>query len=367
MRTMRRTLSASAVFIVASAFFFLAYASAQRSSTHAAICQNIPGTNIPVGAACLPRSEYPVLKNPVNPLNYGADPTGATNSGPAFQEAVNSGHDLTVTCPSGMNSCTYRISDASGRNPIVISSRIDIQCQANVTLYNPDLDRFNSAMLTFYKARGGGVQGCNMIGANSGPPPLNLGGGYSNFLVQVIDSTHVLVEGNTFGNTWADSALKLATGSTGPGATYTLIRFNTFTANPLYGVAITSGGYDTIRNNLIIDSGTGVEANAGEAMDGHILIDQNMEIYEYGGCSALGNEGCDYGIGFTGGGYVDSFSGSNYPYYATNVVTRNYCTGSGLQNAEIYDIWSSYISPPPTYSHNVLGPGCTCASGAGSC
>lgn len=73
----------------------------------------------------------------------------------------------------------------------MISTRIDIQCQANVTLYNPDLDQLDSAMLTFEKTNGGGVQGCNMIGVNSGPPPLNLGGGYGNFLVQVVDSSHV--------------------------------------------------------------------------------------------------------------------------------------------------------------------------------
>jgi hypothetical protein len=64
---------------------------------------------------------------------------------------------------------------------------------------------------------------------------------------------------------------------------------------------------------------------------------------------------------------VDDFSGFKYPHYATNVVTRNYCAGSGVQNAQIYDIWSPFISPPPTYAHNTLGPGCTCASGAGSC
>jgi hypothetical protein len=81
-------------------------------------------------------------------------------------------------------------------------------------------------------------------------------------------------------------------------------------------------------------------------MDGHITIQQNVEIYQFGGCSAAGRRSCDFGIGFTGGGYVDSFSGLNYPCYATNVVTRNHCTGSAQQNAEIYDVWAQYISPP---------------------
>jgi len=366
---MRGALPVSVVLIVASAIFFMSSASAQQPelSSVRATCKTIPGTQNKVGAACLPRSQYPVLKHPVNPLNYGADPTGATNSANAFQNAINTGHDVIVTCPRNMKFCTYMISDAAGPGPVVISTRLNIQCQSNVTLYNPDLDELDSGMLIFYEAPGGGIQGCNLIGSNNGPAPLDLGGGYGNFLLNVTDSSNILIEGNTFGATWADAAVKLDTGSTGPGATFINIRYNTFNANPLYGVAISSGGHINIQNNLIYDSETGVEVNDGEAMDGHIYIAENMEIYQYGGCEAAGNENCNYGIGITGGGTVDSFSGTVYSNYSTNVVTKNYCTGSGVQNAEIYDDWNSYVYPPPTYTHNILGPGCTCDSGAGSC
>jgi hypothetical protein len=76
----------------------------------------------------LPRSAYLALKNPNNPLTYGADPTGVANSAPAFQQAVDQGHDVIVTCPTGMSSCKYLISDASVKNPVVITSRINLQC-----------------------------------------------------------------------------------------------------------------------------------------------------------------------------------------------------------------------------------------------
>jgi hypothetical protein len=334
------------------------------------LCGEIPGTSTLAGAGCLARSSYPALNSPVNPHSYGADPTGATNSAPAFQQAVNSGHDVQVTCPSA-EPCTYMISDAATQLPVFITKNVNIQCDANVTLYDPDRDSHYTGMLFFNGVTGGGVQGCNIKGANSGSGPLPLDSNQANYLIAAQESSNLLFEGNIFGNTWANSALYFGTANTGPGVTNSTVRYNTFTANPLYGLAITSGGYDTIRNNQMIDSETGVEANNESnnalAMSGHISISQNIAVYKNGGCEVLGNSSCNYGIGFTAGGGVDGFSGSTYPYYATNIVSGNYCTGSGVQHAVIRDTMHAYVSPPPTYSNNILGPGCTCASGAGSC
>jgi hypothetical protein len=333
-------------------------------------CSQIPGTSIFAGAGCLARSSYPALHSPVNPLSYGADPTGAKNSASAFQRAVSSGHDVHVICPSAAP-CTYMISDASTRFPVFISTNVNIQCDANVTLYNPDHDTKYTGMLWFSGVSGGGVQGCNMKGANSGPSPLTLDTNEANHLILVQESSNLLFEGNIFGNTWANSALYFGTANTGPGVTNSTVQYNTFTANPLYGAAIVSGGSDRIKNNLMIDSETGVEANNESnnalAMSGHISISQNIAVYTNGGCEAAGNSGCNYGIGFTAGGSVSNFNRGTFPYYATNTVTGNFCTGSGVQHALIRDTWNRYVSPPPTYSNNILGPGCTCDSGAGSC
>src|SRR5262249_16298107 len=51
-------------------------------------CTTIPGTSTPVGAGCLPTASYPVLANPQDPVNYGADPTGASDSTAAIKSAM---------------------------------------------------------------------------------------------------------------------------------------------------------------------------------------------------------------------------------------------------------------------------------------
>jgi hypothetical protein len=341
--------------------------SAQATTPH---CLQIPGTTTYAGDACLQRSSYPTLVSPADPRTYGADPTGVKNSAPAFQSAVNQLHDVHVTCPSSA-ACTYKISDAATQFPVLITHNQNIRCDPNVTLYDPDHDAKSTGMVTFYQVTGGGIQGCNMKGANAGAGPLPIDDNQGNRLVLVEDSSNLLIEGNIFGNTWANSAMSFATGNTGPGGTHTTVQYNTFTANPLYGFSITSGGYDTIQNNLAIDSETGVEANYesnnATAMGGHIFITKNYEMYVNGGCRVLGTDECNSGVGITGGGYVSGYPGGTYAYYGTNSVTANYCTGSGFQNSAIYNTWHSYVSPHPTYSGNILGPGCFCDSGAGSC
>lgn len=329
-------------------------------------CLQIPGTAINAGDACLSRSSYPPLVSPADPRTYGADPTGATNSGPAFQSAVDQLHDVHVTCPTSA-ACTYMISDASNQFPVLVEHNQNIQCDANVTLYNPDHDALYSGMITFYQITGGGIQGCNMKGANAGAGPLNLDANQGNRLVLVEDSSNLLVEGNIFGNTWSNSAISLKTGG-GAGGTYVTVQYNTFTANPLYGISVTSGGNDTIQNNLAIDSATGVESNYGDPMTGNISITKNYVKFVNGGCSQFSTPGCNEGIIVTGGGTVDGWPGGTYPNYGTNSVTANYCTGGTYpQVPYIVDTWNSYISPPPTYSGNILSPGCVCDSGAGSC
>jgi Bacterial Ig domain len=49
-------------------------------------CTTIPGTNTPVGTACFPKSSYPTLNNPENPVNYGADQTGVNDSTAAIMQ-----------------------------------------------------------------------------------------------------------------------------------------------------------------------------------------------------------------------------------------------------------------------------------------
>lgn len=179
-----RTVCSLLLALIAVSFFGRS-AQATTLTTH---CLQIPGTTTYAGDVCLQRSSYPPLVSPADPRTYGADPTGVKNSAPAFQSAVNKLHDVHVTCPSSA-ACTYKISDAATQFPVLITHNQNIQCDPNVTLYDPDHDAKYTGMVTFYQVTGGGIQGCNMKGANvgnnSGAGPLPLDDNQGNRLVLV--------------------------------------------------------------------------------------------------------------------------------------------------------------------------------------
>src|ERR1700730_14656390 len=88
-------------------------------------CTYIPGTSTPVGAACLSRSSFPALNNPVNPGSNGADSTGNKDSTQAFQSAVNA-VNLYISTPG-----TYLFNGGRG---VCVPSNRTIECAPGVTL-----------------------------------------------------------------------------------------------------------------------------------------------------------------------------------------------------------------------------------------
>jgi hypothetical protein len=318
-------------------------------------CTTIPGTSTAVGAACITKSSFPALQSPVDPLTYGADSAGSDDSSAAFQSAINAS-DVYFGHPG-----TYLINTS-----VFPPSNRNIQCAPGVTLLTTNHDASDTGIIVYYATTGGSVAGCDFRGTNTDvPTPLDENQG--NFLIEITDAEGVMIEGNTFEATWADAAISLNTGTTGPGGSSSTIQFNTFSGNPLYGPVVTSGTYDVLNNNLLIDTSIGVEANDGEAV-GHITIKNNQVTYVHGQCGRAGSDGCPGSVYIAGGNYVDGFSGSSYSLYGTNLVTANYCSGSdGTENAEIDDATDSYDLPPPSYTGDVLGPGCICDSGSSSC
>src|SRR5262249_9762744 len=90
-------------------------------------CNNIPGTSTPVGAACFPSSSYPALNNPQDPVNYGADKTGVSDSTAAIRAALANG-DAHFGTPG-----TYLVSLSSGHGIVPPAGRT-IECAPGVTL-----------------------------------------------------------------------------------------------------------------------------------------------------------------------------------------------------------------------------------------
>jgi hypothetical protein len=319
--------------------------------SYAQMCMNIPSTYMPVGAACFPRSLCPNLINPQDPVVYGADKTGSADSTAPFQRAANRG-DLFVS-RAGSYLINGSVIPPAGRR---------VECAAGVTLKTTLHNNIDSGILTL-RNNNVTVCGCDFQGNNTarvgGAKAMDANQG--NFLIQAIDSSEVMIEGNTFENTWANSAIQFNTASTGPGVTNSIIQFNTFSGNPYYGPEIDSGAKDTIQNNLSTDSPIGVE-NDGCSTEpiGHITITNNMVRVVHGDCRIAGVNGCDEGVFITGGDYPPGCD------YSSNSVTNNYCTGGATQIAHINNTSPGGGGTAASYSGNILGPSCSC-TGAANC
>jgi hypothetical protein len=317
-------------------------------------CTQIPGTSTGVGAACIARSSFPALHNPQNPISYGADPTGAEDSTTAFQNAVNIG-DVYVS-----QAGTYLINLPTGHGIIPPAGR-NIECAPGVTL-KTTLHGGHDTGILHLASDNVTVAGCDFQGSNTGSGAKALDYDQGNFLIMVSGSSNTLIEGNTFENTWANSAIQFNTDYTGLASTNSTVQYNTFSGNPYYGPEVDNGNGITIQNNLSIDSPIGVEdvKCATEASWTGVLIQNNMLQVSVGDCRATGDTDCDGTVFITGG---SSPSGCNY---SSDTVRNNYCVGNSIQHAGIENTAPSSGSAA-SYSGNILGSDCVCTSGAGSC
>ena len=122
-------------------------------------CTTIPGTNAAVGAACFSSSSYPTLRNPQNPVDYGADNAGVKDSTAAISNALAAG-DAYFSAPG-----TYLVSLSSGHGIIPPAGRI-IKCAPGVTLIERAeySDGGNDVAILSLQNGGNTVVGCNYPG-----------------------------------------------------------------------------------------------------------------------------------------------------------------------------------------------------------
>jgi hypothetical protein len=313
-------------------------------------CQYIPGTKTKVGAGCLSRLSYPTLVNPQKTSAYGADPTGITSSTTAFHNASSVG-DVYVDVPG-----TYNINNFFSNG-----ATLNFICAPGVTLK----DTRHSASTTGLVYTSGmttmTISGCDFQGGNAGSVAKGLDANQSNYLIGITDSSNLTIEGNTFENTFANAAVWLSTGSTGPGVTGSKIQYNTFSGSPYYGPVMASGSTSSISNNLSIDGPVGVEDDgcATEPI-GTISVKNNMAVTTHGDCALLNPASCDATLFITGG---DTPSSCNY---STNTVSGNYVVGNSIQKGGIENS-SGTPSNNASYSGDILGPNSICVGGSITC
>ena len=318
-------------------------------------CTHIPGTSTAVGAACFSLSSCPTLNSPQDPVTYGADKTGTSDSGSAFTSALAAG-DLYISEPG-----TYLV-NGSGQGGLRPPAGRQIQCAPGVTLKTTNEGSHDNGIFMVVN-NNNTICGCNFVGPNSAcnTAACATGDNLGNFLIEVAGGTGVKIEGSTFSNVYADSAIQFNEDSGTP-SSGGLVQFNTFSANPYYGPEIDQGSNITFQNNLSTDGPIGVEddqcATAGAPTG--VLIQNNMLQVSVGDCRAAGDTSCDGTVFITGG---DSPSGCNY---SSETVRTNYCVGNSIQHAGIENTAPSSGSAA-SYSGNLLGSDCVCTSGAGSC
>jgi hypothetical protein len=210
----------------------------------------------------------PPLTNPQNPISYGADPTGVSDSTSAFNSAAAAG-DLDV--PAG----TYLL-QAGGS----LGSR-NMRCEPGVVLNQPTLAA-NRAMFQIHGS--GSVFNCNFQG-----PYYNVNGaGYQTFFEDFLHlnppSDGYRIIGNTFnGSGGYTGAIDVyASDAQQPPPTNGIIGWNTFSHCDYYAVQLTSGTNFTIENNTNQDCAGYIEADStGQANTGNIVIGNHL-TFTYG-------------------------------------------------------------------------------------
>ncbi|MBV8774573.1 MAG: hypothetical protein JO166_19890 [Deltaproteobacteria bacterium] len=316
-------------------------------------CNTIPGTNTPVGASCFPSSSYPALNNPQNPVTYGADKTGSNDSTAAINAALAAG-DAYFSTPG-----TYLVSLSSGHGIVPPAGRT-IECAPGVTLIEHAEYSNGGGDVGILSLENGGntIVGCNFQGGNSASGPVPIGSNQGQFLI-IISSNNNTVEGNTFQNTWGNTAVQVNSDYTGVSPANFLIQYNTFSHNAYYGPEVDVASSGTIQNNLQIDGGMGPEDDSCSTTNSvnNVVIRNNEVKVSVGDCYTAGQSGCDDTAFITGGSYPP---GCNY---STVTVENNYCQGkSGTQDATI-DNGGSGIAAG-SYSNDLLGAGCSCRFGS---
>jgi hypothetical protein len=219
-----------------------------------AACTDIPRTNIPVGAACFGASSYPTLTNPHDPINYGADNTGVNDSTTAINSAFSAGGDVQFGTAG-----TYLVTLSSGHGIIPPPKRI-LECAPGVavTLIERSDNCGTDCGIVALQNGGNTVVGCDFQGGNSTAGPQRIGTKQGQFLI-FISSNSDTVEGNTFENTWGNSAVQVNSDYTGILPANFMIQYNTFSHNAYYGPEVDLATSGAIENNLQTDGAMGPE------------------------------------------------------------------------------------------------------------
>lgn len=347
-------------------------------------CPTIPNTNTPVGQACFASQVgvCPTLSNPHDPINFGADKTGAVDASQAVDNALKAGRDLFFgtagtykvnfcqDCSgsgtpwsfcTGANTCSLtNVSDLG----VILPANVQLECAPNVTLENTltpttSLRGGVAHDMAMYWLQGSGVLcGCNVIGSNTTGAFVDSNGKSNPGLWEVgIVSNNVTVEGNTIGGGWGDADVIVSHDINSLAPSGYLVQFNSFTRSAIYGFNTDESSGGRFTNNLLTDASVGGEldscTNVSPEINQNNIYQQNEIV------GALGNS---QNILLTGS---DTPPGCNY---STNSVVANFCTSAAGVSANIGQNNGGNLSFANTSCTGAGAPQpCCTGAGTGTC
>lgn len=286
----------------------------------------------------------PPLVNPQNPISFGADPTGASDSTSAFQSAANAGD---VDVPSG----TFKIN--TGVVSVNLGSR-NMRCETGAVLTQP-ISVNNQRM--FGVNGNGSIFNCHFRGANYNhtTPSCNA---YPNDFIFLSGNSSTCngyrIIGNDFNGTagFTGAVDVYANTSQQPPCNNFTVSFNTFEYCSYYAIQLTSGTNGSLAHNTGLDCSGMVEAdNTGQQNTGNVADSNHFTFVNGAGVSHGGacNGSTYFGCGV-------SASGSAYNY------SGNTCSNNLIDGPYPSFLWENAVGGAGNNAHyvgNVCTGGCT--------
>lgn len=306
-----------------------------------------PVTTPPILGMCTP-APLSTLRVNVKDSAYGAKGDGITDDSAAIQKAVNAvaGTGGTVTIPAG----TYRVNPVVNTNAgIRLGSNMTLSLEAGAVLQAlpTTTSRYVVVLLS-------GVQNVNIRGG------LVLGNRYNNtitdadeagFGVQVMNSTHVVVEGMTAKDCWADG---FYVGASSQDVTLCQVvadnnRRNGMSITSVKGMAVRGCTFKnatgSIENGSWVNGfGIDIEPNVGETV---------AEVH-ISGCTFAANANAGLAVGPSG-------ANAGRAFVTNTLIDGNTATGNGLRGG------GSGIGISNTSGHQITNNTITDNIGTGIC
>ncbi len=251
----------------------------------------------------------PPLSNAQNPLTYGADATGRSDSTSAFNNAAAAG-DIDV--PAGTFLINTGNVNLRGRN---------LRCESGAILEQTVLARRTMFQIT----GAGSVFNCDFRG-----PYYNVNGAgyqtyYEDFLHLNPPSNGYRIVGNNFNGSggYTGAVDVYASDSQQPPPTNGIIGWNTFSHCDYYAVQLTSATNFTIEHNTNQDCAGYIEADdTGQANTGNIVIGNHLTF-------TYGTGWANHGMGYWANELTCGQSAGGSPYnYSGNTCQNNIVDGT---------------------------------------